>query len=86
MYDEFLLYSIVISRGVITNTYGFPFINNLKALCGINKSFSVTQHPALQGESARETSCPNRLSLKVRRGRNNYTFNTFSSSAVVTCA
>ena len=32
---------------------------NIESLCGINKSFSVNQHPALQGESARETSCQN---------------------------
>ena len=139
MYDEFLLYSIVISRGVITNTYGLPFINNsacwaladtpqfrstqtsyeenllnwassednwaspeefwaplwdnwayseeylaplwdnwtsseenwalsskakktcanIESLCGINKSFSINQRPALQGQSGCETSCQN---------------------------
>ena len=32
---------------------------NIESLCGINKSFSVNQCPALQGESARETSCQN---------------------------
>ena len=32
---------------------------NIESLCGINKSFSVNQRPALQGESARETSCQN---------------------------
>ena len=30
-----------------------------ESLCGINKSFSVNQCPALQGESAREISCQN---------------------------
>ena len=28
-------------------------------MCGINKSFLVNQRPALQGESACETSCQN---------------------------
>ena len=32
---------------------------NIESLCGKNKSFSVNQRPALQGESARETSCQN---------------------------
>ena len=32
---------------------------NIESLCGINKSFSVNQRPALQGESARESSCQN---------------------------
>ena len=32
---------------------------NIESLCGINKSFSVNQRPALQGQSARETSCQN---------------------------
>ena len=32
---------------------------NIESLCGINKSFSVNQRSALQGESARETSCQN---------------------------
>ena len=32
---------------------------NMESLCGINKSFSVNQRPALQGQSARETSCQN---------------------------
>ena len=32
---------------------------NIESLCGINKSFSVNHCPALQGESARETSCQN---------------------------
>ena len=30
---------------------------NIKSLCGIKKSFSVNERPALQGESARKTSC-----------------------------
>ena len=32
---------------------------NIESLCGINKSFSVNQRLALQGESACETSCQN---------------------------
>ena len=32
---------------------------NIESLCGINKSFLVNQRPALQGESACETSCQN---------------------------
>ena len=32
---------------------------NIESLCGINKSFSVNQRLALQGESAGETSCQN---------------------------
>ena len=32
---------------------------NIESFCGINKSLSVNQRPALQGESARETSCQN---------------------------
>ena len=32
---------------------------NVESLGGINKSFSVHERPALQGESARETSCQN---------------------------
>ena len=32
---------------------------NIEFLCGINKAFSVNQRPALQGESAGETSCQN---------------------------
>ena len=32
---------------------------NIESLCGINKFFLVNQHPALQGESAHETSCQN---------------------------
>ena len=32
---------------------------NIESFCGINKSFSVNQCSALQGESARETSCQN---------------------------
>lgn len=41
---------------------------NIESLCGINKSFSVNQRPALQGQSARETSCQNtaRRSLSDR--------------------
>ena len=32
---------------------------NIESLCGINKSFSINQRPALQGESACETSFHN---------------------------
>ena len=32
---------------------------NIESLCRINKYFSVNQRPALQGESASETSCQN---------------------------
>ena len=32
---------------------------NIESFCGINKSLSVNQRPALQRESARETSCQN---------------------------
>ena len=32
---------------------------NIESLCGINKSFSVNQRPAVQGASVRETSCQN---------------------------
>ena len=53
---------------------------NIEYLCGINKSFSVNQRPALQGESARETSCQNtarksfsdRETIDVKAVVNNY--------------
>ena len=32
---------------------------NIESVYGINKSFSINQRPALQGERARETSCQN---------------------------
>ena len=53
---------------------------NIESLCGINKSFSVNQRPALQGESDRETSCQNtarksfsdRETIDVKAVVNNY--------------
>ena len=49
---------------------------NIESLCGINKSFSVNQRPALQGESARETSCrksfSDRESIDVKAVVNHY--------------
>ena len=52
----------------------------IESLCGINKSFSVNQRPALQGESARETGCQNtarksfsdRKSIDVKAVVNHY--------------